>query len=425
MRGMIQVPDGWEVKKLGEIAKFKGGDGFSEEYQGLTSGDFPFLKVSDLSLLRNEKYIKEANNYVDQSTKESLKYTVFPAYTIVFAKVGAALLLNRRRILTKNSIIDNNMMGMTVKNNFSLDYLYFVMLSIDFADFVQTGALPSINQETISNVSILIPKEKKEQEKIAKILSTLDKAIESTNRLIEKEKNIKTALMQELLTNGIDKNGQIRSPQTHTYKQSELGLIPDEWEVVNLGKCISNNGDYGINAPAVDFSYSLPTYLRITDIDEDGHFIDCNKKSVDDLESADYFLYDGDIVFARTGNTTGKTYLYNPKDGKLVFAGFLIRFTPNSRKLIPQYLKAVTETSNYWAWVETNSARTGQPGINANEYKRFKFTLPAIEEQKQIAKILTTQDKKIQIEKTNLAKLKELKKGLMNDLLSGKVRVKI
>ena len=169
----------------------------------------------------------------------------------------------------------------------------------------------------------------------------------------------------------------------------------------------------------------MPTYLRITDIDDYGHFIESDKKSVDDSQNEDYFLNPGDIVFARTGNTTGKTYLYNPKDGKLVFAGFLIRFAPNQKKLIPHYLKAVTETSSYWAWVETNSARTGQPGINANEYKSFKFTIPPIEEQKQIAKILTTQDKKIQTEETNLAKLKELKKGLMNDLLSGKVRVQL
>ena len=105
-------------------------------------------------------------------------------------------------------------------------------------------AVPIVNKSSFSNLTLMVPKEIKEQQKIAKILSTLDETIESTAKLIDKEKNIKKGLMHDLLTNGIDKNNKIRTPQTHQYKQSELGLIPEEWEVVSLeevGNVVTGN----------------------------------------------------------------------------------------------------------------------------------------------------------------------------------------
>ncbi|MFA5454776.1 MAG: restriction endonuclease subunit S [Sulfurimonas sp.] len=411
MSEMIQVPDGWEVKKVSSLCKILDNQRIplnDEERQNM-KGHIPYYGANAIvdyidSYLFDEDLILLA--------EDGGNFDEYENRPISFKISGKSWVNNHAHILKPNK-------------NVEFDYVFYSLEHKNITSYIRGGTRSKLNQSDLRDVDVLIPKEKKEQEKIAKILSTLDKNIESTNCLIEKEKNIKKALMQELLTNGIDKDGHIRTRAIHAYKESELGLIPDEWEIVSLGKCIKNNGDYGINAAAVNLSYSLPTYLRITDIDGDGHFIEADKKSVDSPESGNFILNDGDIVFARTGNTTGKTYLYNSKDGKLVFAGFLIRFTPNQKKLIPHYLKATTETFSYWSWVETNSARTGQPGINANEYKSFKFKLPSIEEQKQIAKILTTQDKKIETEETNLAKLKELKKGLMNDLLSGKVRVNV
>ncbi len=401
MSEMTQVPDGWEVKKLGELAKFKGGDGFSEDYQGLENGDYPFLKVSDMNLVGNELYITKANNYVDFILQKELKYTLFPKETIIFAKVGAALLLNRRRVLTKDSIIDNNMMGSIVKNDFSFEYLYYILCSIDFANYVQTGALPSINQDTITNIVIKTPKEKKEQEKIAKILSTLDKAIESTKRLIEKEKHIKTALMQELLTNGIDQNGQIRSPQTHTYKPSELGLIPDEWEVVSLDDFFKlKSGD------------TKPEDTSNNDIYEvyGGNGITGYSNSKNNNEET--------LIIGRVGEYCGSIYLVN----ECWITDNALYITKKIKKFDTKYMFYLL----YFLNLNQYKAETGQPLLNQTIIGNVQTSYPRnYEEQKQIAKILTTQDKKIETEETNLAKLKELKKGLMNDLLSGKVRVNV
>lgn len=207
------------------------------------------------------------------------------------------------------------------------------------------------------------------------------------------------------------------------YKKTSLGIIPKEWEVKKLVDLCYNQGDYGINAPAVDYSEELPTYLRITDINDDGKINLDNKVSVNSPDSKNYYLKEGDIVFARTGATVGKTYLYNKKDGNFVFAGFLIRFSPNKQKIIPYYLKTYTTTAHYWHWVRITSQRSGQPGINAAEYSSLRIPTPPLPEQQKIAEIINTWDKAIEKQSQLIEKLELRKKGLMQQLLTAKRRL--
>lgn len=213
------------------------------------------------------------------------------------------------------------------------------------------------------------------------------------------------------------------TPIPQGYKATPLGIIPQEWEVRRLGDLCCNQGDYGINAPAVAYSNDLPTYLRITDISDDGKFIIDNKASVNSPNSKNYHLEEGDIVFARTGATVGKTYLYDPADGDLVFAGFLIRFSPNERKIIPYYLKTYTDTAAYWYWVKIISQRSGQPGINAAEYSSLQLPVPPLSEQKKIAEVLGLWDKAIEKQSQLIEQLTLRKRGLMQQLLTAKRRL--
>lgn len=207
------------------------------------------------------------------------------------------------------------------------------------------------------------------------------------------------------------------------YKKTEIGIIPQEWKVKRLVDLCQNTGDYGINAPAVPYREDLPTYLRITDIDGWGKFIETDKVSVDNPNSSQFILREGDIVFARTGATVGKTYLYDSKDGQLVFAGFLIRFTPNSNKAIPYYIKTCTETASYWNWVRVISQRSGQPGINSVEYGAIKLAVPPMEEQRKIADILGVWDEAIEKHSRLIEKLELRKRALMQRLLTGRTRL--
>jgi type I restriction enzyme, S subunit len=200
--------------------------------------------------------------------------------------------------------------------------------------------------------------------------------------------------------------------------------IPNDWEVETLKDCCYIKGEYGINAVAVKYSEELPRYIRITDIDDYGNYSAIKKASVNDKNSKNFILHDGDILFARTGATVGKTYLYKEDDGKLVFAGFLIRFRPNNEQLIAEHLKYYTDTKLYWDWVKTISMRSGQPGINASEYGSLKLPLPPLPEQCAIADCLATWDKTIAATQKLISQKELRRKWLMQNLLMGKKRLK-
>ncbi|ENM3758877.1 restriction endonuclease subunit S [Vibrio cholerae] len=194
-------------------------------------------------------------------------------------------------------------------------------------------------------------------------------------------------------------------------------LNEGSWKNKLLGECLLGKPEYGINAPAVPYSHELPTYLRITDILENGQISQDKKVSVERDVIAKNYLDVGDIVLARTGASVGKSYKYREKDGKLVFAGFLIRIKPDERKLNSEFLFQYLFTEQYWKWVSVNSARSGQPGINGNEYSLLSIPVPTqIEEQQKVADCLSSMDDLIT---TNIKKLESLelhKKGLMQKL---------
>ncbi|MEK6743831.1 MAG: restriction endonuclease subunit S [Nitrospirota bacterium] len=208
------------------------------------------------------------------------------------------------------------------------------------------------------------------------------------------------------------------------YKKTEVGVIPEDWDIYRLKDCLTSTPDYGINAPAVPFSDKLPVYIRITDITEDGRFSPENPVSVKRDDADKYYLDKGDLVFARTGASVGKSYLYDPTDAKLVFAGFLIRVKPDPSKLVPSYLAAYVTTGSYWNWVRLMSMRSGQPGINGNEYGQLSIPLPStIAEQHAIAAALSDVGALLAKIGQLITKKRDIKQAAMQQLLTGKKRL--
>ncbi len=207
------------------------------------------------------------------------------------------------------------------------------------------------------------------------------------------------------------------------YKRSDVGVIPEDWDVLPLGECLVGRPRYGINAAAAPYSDALPVYIRITDISEDGRFSPDRLVSVKSEQAGNYYLSDGDIVFARTGASVGKSYRYNPNDGALVFAGFLIRVRPDANKLLPSFAAAYVTTGNYWRWIRLMSMRSGQPGINGNEYSQLPIPLPLLPEQRAIAQALSDVDELLATLEKMIAKKRDLKLAAMQKLLTGKTRL--
>lgn len=202
------------------------------------------------------------------------------------------------------------------------------------------------------------------------------------------------------------------------YKMTEIGEIPSEWKVKKLGEITIGKGEYGIGASATEYIEGKPRYLRITDIGDSCRLLFNEIKGLDDADYEKYILKEGDIVFARTGNTTGKGYVYNREHGELVYAGFLIKYSIDNNIAKHNFIKYVIQSKRYWDWVSIMSTRSGQPGINSNEYSSFIIQLPPLKEQEKIASILSTVDEQIDNVDALIEKNKELKKGLLQTLLT-------
>ena len=171
----------------------------------------------------------------------------------------------------------------------------------------------------------------------------------------------------------------------------------EEYKTYKLEDITKGKGCYGIAASAVPYSPSLLTYLRITDINDDGTLNRTGLMSVDDANATNYLLEPNDIVFARTGNSTGRTYFYDGSDGELVYAGFLIKFSLDDKKVNPRILKYYTHSKPYYDWVHSFDTGGTRGNINAKTFGNLPLVLPSRKAQDRIVEIMKSFDDKIEV----------------------------
>ncbi|EPA0825210.1 restriction endonuclease subunit S [Enterococcus faecalis] len=190
-------------------------------------------------------------------------------------------------------------------------------------------------------------------------------------------------------------------------------LFNYNWELCKLGD-VADHFEYGLNASAIEYD-GKNKYLRITDIDDSSRKFIQNKLTSPNInveEASNYILTVGDILFARTGASVGKTYRYDIKDGKVYFAGFLIRARIKD-SFDSEFVYWTTLTDRYNTFIKIMSQRSGQPGINAKEYSSFNILIPNIKEQQKIGAFLKKIDDTIALHQRKLDQLKELKKAYL------------
>ena len=307
------------------------------------------------------------------------------------------------------------------------DFLMQILSSAEFNSqknlLAEGSTQEAVNNTKIKEIKFLLPKSKPEQTTIARILSKVDEAIVQTEQLIAKYTRIKTGLMQDLLTKGIDEYGNIRSEQTHEFKDSPLGRIPKEWEVKKLGDlifAIDPQPDHRTPPAVID---GVP-YVGISDILETGE-IDlksCRKVGLNVLEKQlRLFKVElGDLIFGKIG-TIGKPKVLPP------FSNYYFTLSANIILIKPHECPDFI----YWSLVskyvedQVNLAihSTSQPAFGMQKIRDLNILTPLPEEREKITSKLKKLNDGILSENIKLSKLQSLKTGLMQDLLSGKVRV--
>lgn len=220
-----------------------------------------------------------------------------------------------------------------------------------------------------------------EQRKIGKVLTEIDNLITLHQRKLEKLMNVKKSMLEKMFP----KQGSV-------VPEIRFCGFTDAWEQRELGE-LASSFEYGLNAASKCYD-GINKYIRITDIDDETRtFLDTDLTSPDcDLSlSENYLLKDGDILFARTGASAGKTFIYKAFNGVVYYAGFLIR-ARLKENCSPQFVFYNTLTKEYEKFIRVTSQRSGQPGVNAHEYATFELLLPKYDEQCEIGKFFTNLD---------------------------------
>ena len=245
----------------------------------------------------------------------------------------------------------------------------------------------------------------KEQRTISEFFRNLDTLITLHQRKYEKLVNIKKSMLDKMFPqNGV------------SVPEIRFKGFTDPWEQRKLGE-LSRSFEYGLNAAAKEYD-GQNKYLRITDIDDTSRqFVSADITSPDaNLAEADnYRLSDGDVLFARTGASVGKTYLYKKSDGLVYFAGFLIR-AKIKESVSAGFIFQNTLTRSYERYIAITSQRSGQPGVNAQEYAEYQLMLPELFEQEKIAKLLEALDTLITLHQRKLEKLQNIKKSCLEKM---------
>ena len=414
----------WKSFLLGDVIEYANGSSFPNRFQGLKQKRYDFYKVSDMNNPKNFMYMVEAENTVDDEIVEKLKAKVHPKDTVIFPKVGAALLTNKRRILSKPSLFDNNIMGIKPKKELLPLYLYYFMLTIDFAKYVQSGAVPSINKTIIDNIPINLPS-LPEQRKIADILSSVDEAIEKTEAIIEQTEKVKKGLMQQLLTKGI---GHTR------FKKTKIGEIPEEWEVKSLKEMLDDkyildhmDGNHGELYPRSDeFTNEGIPYVSAN----------CIKNQKLELSNAKFLPYERaiqfkkgvaqnqDVLFAHNA-TVGPVAVLETDYEFVILSTTLTYYRCNQDKVNPYYLSYYMQSQRFIRQYVRVMGQTTRNQVPITLQRSFIHIIPPIKEQKKIVEIISPIEKKLNNEINKLTILKTIKKSLMQSLLTGKVRVKV
>lgn len=412
------IPKDWSLVDLSELTNVitKGTtpttNGFSYQVAGVN-----FVKVE--SIHSNGSFIPSKFAYIDQECYDSFKRSQLIEGDILFTIAGA---LGRSAIVKKDILPANTNQAVAIirlKNLNNKNYIYHYLRGNYVSNLIArinvSTAQANLSLGQINNFKIPIPP-LPEQQKIADILSTVDAKIDIIDQQITETQELKKGLMQRLLTKGIG----------HTeFKDSPLGKIPESWNVVKFGKLISNHS-YGPRFSSNDYSKTgnVKT-IRGTDINKTGDILyqQVPTASLPSDFVEDHKLRDGDLVMITTADC-GLTGVFFNQGFPFIPSAYAVRITLNE-KAFPLYFKYIFQTTMAKNQVNRFIRKGTVANLPGSDILKFEFPCPSFEEQQEIAEIMNSVDEKTEILSEKKETYQALKQGLMQQLLTGKIRVKV
>lgn len=415
------IPNDWEIIALDDFVEVETGKRMKGG--GLTKGTVASIGGEHIDgsgniIWENMKFISD--DFYENLTKGKVKLG-----DILLVKDGAttgkvALVKNLfyPKVAVNEHVFIIRSKSINKLSNVFLFYLIFSHIGQKQIKLRFHGMIGGIKKEELKSIRIPLPPIQ-EQQAIAEILSIVDEAIQKTNEIIAKTERLKKGLMQELLTKGIGHK---------EFKDTEIGSIPKEWEVVRLCDIASIKGRIGWHGLKDENYLTKGEYYLVRGIDfENGKVLweKCVYVSKEWYEKdPNIQLKEGDILITKDG-TIGKVALIRILPKKATLGTGIFRIRLKTDKCLSQYLYYIFNSSYFERFIRVLSAGSTLSHLYQRDLIDFKFPLPSLSEQQKIAEILSTIYRKLEIERKEKEKLERIKHGLMDLLLTGKIRIRV
>lgn len=394
------TPDGWQKDSVGHLI-------VEQQKSPLNVSDasgfglYPFFTSGEVILRHNQMLVDGENLYLADGGVADIKFYE-----------GEASYSNHTYTIQTTDYIDTK-------------FLYYCLISIrEYINnnYFQGTGLKNLQKKDFKKHELFFPKDIEEQKRIAALLTQIDLVIADTKKLIAKYRNIKAGLMQDLLTKGIDENGNIRSEETHEFKDSELGRIPAEWECSTLGNICSN---------IEDCPHSTPNYIDSgvlvarTFCIKNGQYLSNLSSYLSEDDYKERILriepLAGDVIFTREA-PIGEAFVI-PNGMKICLGQRVTLIRTNHKILLPEFFVLFNYSDMMQLFYKATVGGTTVSHLNVKDIKKMVCILPTIKEQKVIIKMLNPATEQINSLNVDLQKLQNIREGLLHDLLSGDIRI--
>lgn len=376
--------------KLNELCDINIGKTPSRSNASYWGDDENWISISDM----NKKYIEDTKEKITYKAIKECNMKLIPKGTVI---MSFKLSIGKTAILKKDMYSNEAIANFPIKDEKELmnEYLYYALQVLNLTEKTDRAVMgATLNKAKLNTLVIPYAKIEK-QKKIVEVLNKVKMIIDKRKKQLEN--------LDELN----------KSQFTNLFGSMNNNIY--EFEIMTLNDVAVGGLSYGSTAAAVAYD-GITRYVRITDITDAG-VLNEDIKSATKTDDK-YLLNEGDILFARTGATVGKTFLYRKAYGRCIYAGFLIRLIPDITKVTPEYLFHFTKSDYYCNFVKSTQRVVAQPNINAKEYGKLNIIIPPLTIQKQFAYFVQQTDKQKFIIQQNLYKLQELFDSLMQQFFA-------
>jgi len=416
-----KIPADWEVKRLKYVATV------SDERSYDFDSDLPYVGLEHIEsgtgkLLQSVEYHRDSSEEIESAA------STFRSGDVLFGKLRPYL----AKVLKPDFEGRCSTELIVLRSGSDIDppYLSYQLLSPGFISWINSMTygtkMPRANALQIESTRLALPS-RLEQIKIAAFLdhetTKIDALIGKKERLIELLREKRTALITQAVTKGLDLSVPMKDSGVEW-----LGKIPAHWEVKRLKFVLAAPLKYGANESAELDDPDLPRYVRITDIDESDGLREETFKSLPPEVAKEYLLREGDLLFARSGATAGKTFLYRKSWGECAYAGYLIRARLEIKKVRPEFIRYFTASLSYWQWLASTYIQATIQNVSAERYASLSLPSPPVAEQCAVVSFIALQTAKIdalvaKIQEA-IGRLKEYRTALISAAITGKIDVR-